>query len=173
MELSANMKSDGSSPTHLPKCSNRSYTLFLQTAWISFHPDLNSCGLSSAGYALVKSSNCKVFCTQPGHCFRYNTCQSQDDMQSIPLHQGSCQIGQCIVTTPPTSTTIDHNSKQHIYSLVHPKWGFGSTSADECVKVEKRCKALAILSIPLHRGFCQIGQCIVTAPPTNTTFHLM
>ena len=140
MELSANMKSDGSSPTHLPKCSNRSYTLFLQTAWISFHPDLNSCGLSSAGYALVKSSNCKVFCTQPGHCFRYNTCQSQDDMHSIPLHQGSCQIGQCIVTTPPTSTTIDHNSKQQIYSLVHPSEGLDRPQQTSVLRWKKDVK---------------------------------
>ena len=67
MELSANVKSDGSSPTHLPKCSSRSFTLFLQTAWISFNPYLNSSGLPSVGSALVKSSNCKVFCIVTCH----------------------------------------------------------------------------------------------------------
>ena len=62
-------KSDGSSPTYLPKCSiGAPLSPSKQLVMVS------RCGLSSAGSALVESSNCKVFCTQQRHCDRHIVC---------------------------------------------------------------------------------------------------
>ena len=54
-------KSDDSSPTYIPKWSNRSSTLSIKQLVM-----VSSCGLSSAGSVLVESSNCKVFALNRG-----------------------------------------------------------------------------------------------------------
>ena len=51
---------------------------------------VSSSGLSSPGSALVESSNCKIFCSQQGHCDRYIVCH-------IP---GASQNGSTVHSTP-------------------------------------------------------------------------
>jgi len=59
-----------------------------------------SSGLSSASSAPVESSNCKVFCSQQGHCDRYIVCH-------IP---GAGQNGSAVHSTPsrPLSAQLVH-----------------------------------------------------------------
>ena len=78
-----------------PKSSVKSYTLSLQTAWTSFDPHLYSGGSSSAGTALVESSNCKVSFILNRGIVTEATPWSQDGVQCIPLYQSCCQPGQC------------------------------------------------------------------------------
>ena len=68
-ELSVVTKSDGSSPTYLQNSQiGAPLSPSKQPVMVS------SSGLSSAGFALVESSNCKVFCTQQRHCDRHIVC---------------------------------------------------------------------------------------------------
>jgi len=110
-------KSDGASPTYSPKFSNRSSTLSLQTACNGFY----SSGLSSAGSALVESSNCKVFCTQQRHCDRHIVCHipgaGQNGSAVHSTHKILCDahlilrhlsIEPCIHTMILTETTFLH-----------------------------------------------------------------
>ena len=61
--------SDGSSPTY-PQNSQIGAPLSPSKQPVM----VSSSGLSSAGFALVESSNCKVFCTQQRHCDRHIVC---------------------------------------------------------------------------------------------------
>jgi len=62
---------------------------------------VSSNGLSSAGSALVESSNCKIFCSQQGHCDRYIVChipgagQNGSAVHSTPSRRLSAQLVHC------------------------------------------------------------------------------
>jgi len=101
-----------------------------------------SSGLSSAGSALVESSNCKIFCSQQGHCDRHIVCHipgaARTEVQFIPLHQG-CWYCYCLINTlqlhsqikmkaPPKPLQAEHSSNSDIWLLAwtlpicHEQW---------------------------------------------------
>ena len=93
------------------KRSVKNSTLSLPTAWTGFGPNLYSCGLSSAGPALVESSKCKVLYAQQGQCepqFLPHP-RSQDGVQYIPPYMGCCQVGLC-----PADPSVQASGPQHL-----------------------------------------------------------
>ena len=83
--------SDGSSPTY-PQNSQIGAPLSPSKQPVM----VSSSGLSSAGFALVESSNCKVFCTQQRHCDRHIVCH-------IP---GASQNGDAVHSTPSIKAVV-------------------------------------------------------------------
>jgi len=97
---------------------------------------VSSSGLSSAGSALVESSNCKVFCTQQGHCDRHIVChipetgQNGSAVHSTPSRLLSARLVHCYcliytlqlhsqvkVKTPPKPLQAEHSSNSDIWLL--------------------------------------------------------
>jgi len=68
-------------------------SLSLQTDWTGFNPYICSGGSSSAASTLVESRNCKVFCTQQGHCDGHNACHTLRARMVCSVSRVYCQPG--------------------------------------------------------------------------------
>ena len=133
MELSVVTKSDDSSPTYYPQNSQIGAPLSP-----SKQPCImvSSSGLSSAGSALVESSNCKVFCTHQRHCDRHIVChipgtgQNGSAVHSTPSRLLSARLVHCYclintlqlhsgvkVKAPPKPLQAEHSSNSDIWLL--------------------------------------------------------